>query len=94
MKVITYGVREFQANIGKALRAAEKGNQVIITSHRKAVAVLAKVDAELPGESPEDRKLRRLAVEGRIRLGDPGAIKPFKVPRVGGLSDQVRADRR
>ncbi len=94
MNYVTYGVREFQANIGKALRAAEKGDQIIITSHNKAVAVLARIDVKLPGESPEERKLRRLAGEGRIRLGAPGVIKPFKAARVGGLSGQVIADRR
>ena len=94
MRYVTYGVREFQANIGKALRAAKKGDQVIITSHKKAVAVLARIDVKLPGESPVDRKLRRLAAEDGIRLGDSGPIKQFIAPRVGGLSGQVLTDRR
>ena len=94
MKRVTYGVRKFQANIGSALRAAGRGHHVLITSHGKAVAVLARVDARLPDESPEERKLRRLAAEGRIRLGDRGSIRPFKAARVGGLAARVSEDRR
>ncbi len=94
MKHLSYGVREFQARIGEALRAAQRGDRVLITSHGRAVAVLAKADAALPGESGEDRKRRRLAAEGKLRLGRRGRIPPYTPPRIGGLSDQLQADRR
>ena len=94
MNCLTYGVRELQANLGKALRAVQRGDRVIITSRRRAVAILAKTDIELPGESAADRKLRRLAAEGRIHLGKAGPIAPYHAPRIDGLTEQVQADRR
>ena len=94
MKIVCYGVRELQANLGKALRAAASGDRVIVTSHRRAVAVLSRLDSEVPGESDLDRKLRRLAAEGKIRLGDSGPIKPYDAAPIGGLSDLVILDRR
>jgi prevent-host-death family protein len=95
MKDISYGVRELQANLGDALRAAERGDRVIITSRGRPVAILAAVDARLKGESAGERKLRRLAAQGRIRLGARGAIPDYKAPSLaGGLSAQLEADRR
>ena len=94
MKQLTYGVREFQAKLGEALRATERGDQVLITSRGRVVAVLARADADLPEESPEERKLRRLAAEGKVRLGRRGRIPPYRVPRIKGLSEQLRRDRR
>jgi prevent-host-death family protein len=94
MKHVTYGVRELQANLGDALRAAQRGDQVIITSRGKAVAVLAKANASLPGESAVERKLRRLASEGKVRLGTNEPIPPFKPYKGTGLSGQVIRDRR
>jgi prevent-host-death family protein len=94
MEYITFGVREFQAHLGDALRAAERGERVVITSRNRAVAMLCKVDVRLGAESAADRKLRRLAAAGRIRLGDPTPIAPFQAPRIGGLSKRVLSDRR
>jgi prevent-host-death family protein len=94
MSQVMYGVRELQAHLGDALRAARRGEQVVITSHGRPVAVLTRFDARLPRDSAADRKLRRLAAEGRIRLGNADSIRAFDAPAIGGLSDQVRADRR
>ena len=94
MKYLSFGVREFQAHLGEALRAAQRGDQVLITSRGRAVAVLARADADKPGESDEDRKLRRLEAQGKVRLGRRGEIPPYRVPKIGGLSDQLQSDRR
>jgi prevent-host-death family protein len=94
MNIISYGVRELQANLGRALRAAANGDRVIVTSRHRAVAVLSRLDSELPDESASDRKLRRLSSEGKIRLGDSSPIKPYEAVRIGGLSDLVLSDRR
>lgn len=95
MKDLSYGVRELQAKIGEALRAAERGDRVIITSRGRPIAILAPADLALKGESAADRKLRRLAVQGRIRLGSRSEIADFKAPALGGnLSAQLEADRR
>jgi hypothetical protein len=56
--------------------------------------MLSRLDSEIPGESDLDRKLSRLAAEGRIRLGDPHPIKPYDAAPIGGLSDLVLRDRR
>jgi prevent-host-death family protein len=94
MKYVTYGVRELQANLGDALRAARRGERVIITSRNKAVALLTRIDAELPDEPAIERKLRRMAAQGRIRIGDPSPIPLFKPMAIGGLARQLLADRR
>ena len=94
MKDVTYGVREFQANLGEALRAVQRGDRVLITSRGRAVAILAHTDATLPGESALDRKVRRLAAEGKLVRGKPGSVPPFKAPRISGLTRQVLSDRR
>jgi prevent-host-death family protein len=94
MKIISYGVRELQANLGRALRAAANGDRIVVTSRRRAVAVLTRLDSELPDESAVDRKLRRLSSEGKILLGDSSPIKPYDAVRIGGLSELILSDRR
>jgi antitoxin (DNA-binding transcriptional repressor) of toxin-antitoxin stability system len=94
MKVLTYGVRELQENLGAALRAAQAGTDILITSHGKPVALLTKPDGRMPRESVEDRKLRRLAAQGKIILGKPGPIPPLQPLPLGGITAQVLADRR
>lgn len=94
MKQLSYGVREFQANLGEALRAAERGDRVVITSRGRAVAVLARPDADEPGDSPEDRRRKRMAAEGKLRIGKRGLIPAYELPRVSGLAKQLEADRR
>lgn len=93
MKVVPYGVREVQAQIGKALRIVEKGGTVLITSHGRPVAMLVAPDVRLRGETVEDWKLRRMAAEGRIIPGNGRRIRRFKGFPIGGLSAQVLADR-
>jgi len=94
MKQLSYGVREFQAHLGEALRAAERGERVVITSRGRAVAVLAKADPDPPGESREERVLKRLAKMGKVRLGKRGMIPDYTLPPVSGLAKQLDADRR
>ena len=94
MEYITYGVRELQAQLGEVLRAVESGKRVYVTSRRKVVAMITRPDVDLPGESPVERKLRRLAAQGKVRLGKHARIRPYRVPQVEGLSRQVLVDRR
>ena len=94
MKQITYGVRELQAHIGDALRAVERGERVLITSRHRVVAVLSKGNGKIGKETTVERKLRRLASEGKVRLGKPGRIKPFKGFPIHGVTDLFLAERR
>jgi len=94
MKEISFGVRELQAHLGQALRAVQRGDRVVITSHGRPVAVMGKAEPRLQGKTPVERKLLRMAAEGRIILGGGGRIKRFKAPRLSGLAAQVLADRR
>jgi len=94
MGAVAYSVRELQARIGKALESVRKGNRVWVTSRGRPVALLVPPEGEAPGESPVERKLNRLAAEGKIRLGNGKAVPPFKALRMGGLVAQVLADRR
>jgi len=93
MKVVPYGVREVQAQIGKALRIVEKGGTVLVTSRGRPVAMIVAPDVKLAGESEEDWKLRRMAAEGRIIPGNGRRIRRFKGFPIGGLSAQVIVDR-
>jgi antitoxin (DNA-binding transcriptional repressor) of toxin-antitoxin stability system len=95
MKELTYSVRELQARLGEALRAARRGERVRIVARGAPDIVLTR-EARPQGlpESAVQRKLKRLAAQGRIIPGKPGRIKPFKPFRLGGVSAQLLADRR
>jgi len=94
MKEISYGVRELQAHLGEALRAAQRGDRVVITSHGRPIAVLGKAEPSRKAVSSTERKLLRMAAEGKIILGRGGRIKPFKAPKLPGLVRDFLADRR
>ena len=94
MKEISYGVRELQAHLGQALRAVERGDRVLITSHGRPVATIAKVDSAGKSMPVLERKLLRLAAEGKLILGKRGPIQNYTAPRIGGLAKQILADRR
>ncbi|MBI2923055.1 MAG: type II toxin-antitoxin system Phd/YefM family antitoxin [Planctomycetes bacterium] len=93
MKTITFGVREFQAHIGDALRFVGAGARVVITSRGKPVAVLSQPGAGHPRQSALDRRITRLAAEGRLLEGEGGRIPAYTVPAVDGLTDQLLRDR-
>ena len=93
MEIVPYGVREVQAQIGRALRIVEKGGAVLITSRGRPVAMIVTPDVKLRGETTEDWKLRRMAAEGRIIPGNGRRIRKFKGFPIGGLGAQVIADR-
>ena len=93
MKVVPYGVREVQAQIGKALRIVEKGGTILVTSRGRPVAMIVAPDVKLSGESDEDWKLRRMAAEGRIIPGHGRHIRRPRGYPLGNVSNQVIADR-
>lgn len=93
MKVVPYGVREVQAQIGKALRIVEKGGTILVTSRGRPVAMIVAPDTKLAGETDEDWKLRRMAAEGRIILGNGRRIRRPRGYPLGNVSAQVIADR-
>lgn len=93
MKYVTYGVREFQQHFGEAMRAAQNGDRVIITSHGRSVVALVKANGKLPNETRVERRLRRLAAQGKIILGTGGPVKDFPVFHEGGLVRQLLKDR-
>ena len=94
MTDISYGVRELQAHLGQALRAVERGDRVVITSHGRPVAMINKVDSSIKRLSALERKLLRLAAEGKLILGKRGPIPDYTAPRISGLAKQLLADRR
>ncbi len=96
MSTITFGVRQFQAKLGTALRAVARGGRVVVTSRGKPVAMLTRPDGVASAETELDRYLLRLAAEGKVRLGSGGPIPPFTPPksRVRGVAAQLLRDRR
>ena len=94
MKNLTYGVRELQAQIGKVLRAVRRGDRVTITSHGRPVATIVSAEHDARMRPALERKLPRLAAEGKIVLGDPSPIADYDATAVTGLSKQILRDRR
>lgn len=94
MKDLSYGVRELQAQIGKVLRSVQEGDRVTITSHGRAIATIVKLEGSSRTVPALERKLRRLASEGKIVLGDPSPIADYVPPPIHGLSKQILRDRR
>jgi len=93
MKVVTYGVRELRAKIGKALRIVERGGSIVVTSRGRPVAMVVPPDSKLAGETHEDWVLRRMAAEGRIIPGNGKRIRRHRGYALGNVSNQVIADR-
>ena len=94
MERLTFGMRDLQANLAEAIRIAAEGGHVLVTSRGKIVAMITGVHGKVPKETPVMRKLRRLAAEGKVRLGKPGRIKPFVPFQITGLTQQLLEDRR
>lgn len=94
MREISYGVRDLQAHLGQALRAVERGDRIVITSRGKPVATIAKADAGMKALPALERKILRLAAEGKLVLGKRGRIPDYAAPRIAGLARQALADRR
>ncbi len=95
MKDIYFGVREFQAQIGRALRAVRDGKRVIITSHDREVAVVTRPSRTNPKKSALDRKLDQLAAEGYLRRGNGKPIRESDIPtfRLDGVIEELRRQR-
>jgi len=94
MKEIIFGVRELQAHLGLALRTANEGGRVVITSHNRPVAQIVAIDRAPREESAIDRKLRRMVSEGRLTPGKRGPMPKFKPDHARGVVAQLEADRR
>jgi prevent-host-death family protein len=96
MKEISYGVRDLQAHLGQALRAVKRGDRVVITSHGRPIAVMGKAEPGRKSVPTVERKLQKLAVEGKLILGSRRGqrITPFKAPNLPGLVQGFLADRR
>ena len=94
MKEIYFGVREFQAQIGRALRAVREGRRVVITSRDREVAVLTKPDRDRPEMNALDRKLDRLEAEGWLHRGNGRPIGKVRTFPFKGVVAQLLADRR
>ncbi|KAF0242881.1 MAG: hypothetical protein FD180_3683 [Planctomycetota bacterium] len=94
MKDLILGVREFQAQLGLALRTAREGGRVVITSRNRPVANLVPPAEERKPAGGLEAKLRRLANQGRVRLGYIGPMPKFKPLKFANLGAQIEADRR
>lgn len=95
MKDLYFGVREFQAHIGRALRAVREGHRVVITSRNREVAAVVKPERSQPARTALDRKLDRLAAEGYLRRSNGKRIKRSDIPifELDGVPEQLRRDR-
>lgn len=94
MKELILGVRDLQAHLGLALRTAQEGGRVIVTSHNRPIAQIEKIGKPPKNESSLERKLRKLAAEGRVKLGYIGPMPPFRPFKGRGIAEQLEKDRR
>ena len=94
MKEIILGVREFQAQLGRALRTAREGGRVVITSHNLPVANLVPPARESRPAGGIEAKLRRLAKQGRVRLGVIGPMPKARPVKFSNLGARIESDRR
>jgi prevent-host-death family protein len=94
MKELILGVRELQAQLGLALRTAREGGRVVITSHNRPVANLVPPAEERLPAGGIEAKLRRMAREGRVRLGTISPMPDVKPVKFADLGSQVESDRR
>ncbi|MFM7360721.1 MAG: type II toxin-antitoxin system Phd/YefM family antitoxin [Cyanobium sp.] len=90
-------VREFKNRLSELLKRAEAGEEIVVTSHGRAVARLGPVAALAPAD-PE-ASLRRLRSQPWLRPGDGQPILASVQPVPPGpegeplLSDLLLADR-
>jgi prevent-host-death family protein len=84
------GVRELKAHLSAALREVERGGQLRVTVHGRAVAEIVPSGAGRGGD-----QLRALVAEGRLAL--PSRERPRRAPRLAhgssAASELVLAER-
>ena len=76
------------------MRTAQEGGRVVVTSHNRPIAQIEKITRPPRQESALDRKLRRLAEAGRLRLGKVGPLPRIRADNARGIVAQLEADRR
>jgi antitoxin (DNA-binding transcriptional repressor) of toxin-antitoxin stability system len=64
------GVRELKAHLSRYLREVRAGEVILVTDRNRVVAELRAPEAPEVEESEVARGLRRLAAEGRLRVGE------------------------
>ena len=91
MKVI--GIREMKNNLSDLVRAARRGETILVTDRGTAVAELRQVGASTlaAGLSPD---LVELAQAGLVRIGAPNdaSVYPAQVPLATRISAEVALD--
>jgi prevent-host-death family protein len=70
----TVGSRELKNRLGRYLGLVGKGETIIVTDRGKPVAHIVPPDSEKERDAGLDGILKRLEVEGHIRLG----TRPFR----------------
>lgn len=81
MKAI--GVRELKAQLSRYLRDVQAGETVLVTDRGRVIAELRSPSATPAPESELDRKLRRMAERGSLRIGashDPSLYRTPPIP--------------
>jgi prevent-host-death family protein len=91
------GIRELRDALSRWIEKVKAGDEVVVTDHGRAVAVLSAIPAEAPARTVEEH-LARLEARGQLRRGDGTAWKPRKpmiVPGVDlpGAIDEDREER-
>jgi antitoxin (DNA-binding transcriptional repressor) of toxin-antitoxin stability system len=95
MKELVYGVKELQAHLSSALRAAQAGTRVVVTSHHRPILEIVIPRKPTTKLSAAERWRERMIKSGRLLPAlSKGPIPDFKPLRIGGLLEQLQQDRR
>ncbi len=88
----TVGIRELKQNLSKYIKKTRLGEKIIITDHKKEVAVLL----PFTKEETESEKLTALVKEGIIKWKGSKPTGSVSKPRILGpsVADAVLEDRR
>jgi prevent-host-death family protein len=78
--MVTVGIRELKAHLSAYVRRARAGEVVLVSDRGEVVAQLAPVGPD--GRTDVPAGLRRLAQEGKLRLGQPNdpSLYPIMAP--------------
>jgi antitoxin (DNA-binding transcriptional repressor) of toxin-antitoxin stability system len=91
------GIRELKAHLSRFLREVGSGEVVLVTDRGRVVAEIHAPGRLTESESDTDRRLRRLAAAGGLRLGEPHASgvysrSPLRAP--GGTAQALLVEER
>jgi antitoxin (DNA-binding transcriptional repressor) of toxin-antitoxin stability system len=86
--VKTTNIRALKDRLSAFLRDVQRGDVILVTDRGRLVAEIRPPTVEAPALGASERKLRRLATEGVVKLGLPNRADAYRKPGIS-LPDKV-----